>query len=173
MEGRRSDAQPHRRRPRGIAADSYEQAAVVLSVPLGRWGFPLFCASLAIGCAGAALELALDMSYIIAQAFGWDWSENQKPRDAARFALVYTGGLALATVPSFAGIDPLKLTMFSMAATVLALPIIIAPLMVIMNDRRYLKSHTNGWVSNIAVALIVALGFVLAVLAIPVQIAGA
>src|SRR5207248_5357313 len=31
--------------PRGIVADSYEQAAVMLTPPLGRWGFWLFCAS--------------------------------------------------------------------------------------------------------------------------------
>jgi Mn2+/Fe2+ NRAMP family transporter len=158
--------------PRGIAAQTYEQAAAVLSVPLGRWGFWLFCASLAIGCAGAALELALDVSYIIAQTFGWAWSEDQTPHQEARFALVYTGAIAVAALPSLAAIDPLKLTMFSMAVTVIALPIVVAPLLVIMNDPRYLKSHTNGVAANIAVALIVVLGFALAVLAIPVQLTG-
>lgn len=158
--------------PRGIAADSYEQAATILSLPLGRWGFWLFCASLAIGCIGAALELALDLSYIIAQTFGWQWSENQMPYEEARFALVYTGALAVGALPSLAGIDPLKLTMFSMAVTVMALPIVIAPLLVVMNDRRYLKSHTNGWTTNVAVAVIVAIAFALAVLAVPVQLAG-
>jgi Mn2+/Fe2+ NRAMP family transporter len=139
---------------------------------LGRWGFWLFCASLAIGCAGAALELALDVSYIIAQTFGWAWSEDQTPHQEARFALVYTGAIAVAALPSLAAIDPLKLTMFSMAVTVIALPIVVAPLLVIMNDPRYLKSHTNGVAANIAVALIVVLGFALAVLAIPVQLTG-
>src|SRR5919199_1515086 len=86
--------------PRGIEADSYEQAAAVLSVPLGRWGFTLFCLSLAIGCVGAALELSLDLSYIVAQSFGWDWGEDKRPVDEARFALTYTTGLALATTPS-------------------------------------------------------------------------
>ena len=159
--------------PRGIAAQTYQQATVVLSIPLGRWGFWLFCASLGIGCAGAALELSLDVSYIIAQTFGWQWSENQRPHEGARFALVYTGALALAALPSLAAVDPLKLTMFSMAVTVIALPIVIAPLLVIMNDRRYLRSHTNGWTTNVAVAVIVALAFALAVLAIPVQLTGA
>ena len=58
--------------PRGILPASYQQAAAVLGVPFGRWGFWLFCASLFIGCVGAALELSLDVSYITAQTFGWN-----------------------------------------------------------------------------------------------------
>ena len=72
---------------------------------MGLW---LFCASLGIGCAGAALELSLDVSYIIAQTFGWQWSENQRPHEEARFALVYTGALALAALPSLAAVNPLS-----------------------------------------------------------------
>src|SRR6266581_4914364 len=81
--------------PRGITAESYAQAAMVLSVPLPRWGFWLFCASLGIGCGGAALELGLDVSYITAQSFGWNWGENQQPIEGARFALTYTCAMAL------------------------------------------------------------------------------
>jgi Mn2+/Fe2+ NRAMP family transporter len=159
--------------PRGIDAESYQQAAGLLSVPLGRWGFTLFCVSLAIGCVGAALELALDLSYIVAQSFGWEWGENKRPIEEARFALTYTIGLALAMIPSLIGIDPLELTMFSMAVTVLALPIIVGPLIVVMNDQQYLKSHTNGVVANVAVVFVIALAFVIAILAVPVQWLGA
>jgi Mn2+/Fe2+ NRAMP family transporter len=158
--------------PRGILAGSYHQAAAVLSVTFGRWGFWLFCASLFIGCVGAAFELALDVSYITAQTFGWNWSENQKAADSPLFAVVYTAAILIATVPSLLGVDPLKLTMFSMALTVVMLPLITAPLIVLMNDKRLLKSHANGWITNVAVTAIIILSFVLAVLAIPVQIIG-
>ena len=87
--------------------------------------------------------------------------------------MVYTGAILIATIPSLLGIDPLRLTMFSMALTVVMLPLIIAPLIVLMNDKRLLKSHANGWISNFAVIVIILLSFVLAVLAIPVQIIGA
>lgn len=156
----------------GIKPETFRDAAGVLNGPLGRWGFWLFCASLFIGCAGAALELSLDLSYIIAQCLGWNWGESQRPASEARFALIYTGALAIVTIPTLLGIDPLQLTMLSMALTVVALPIMLAPLLVVMNDRDYLKSHTNGWVSNLAVLVIVVLSFVLAVLAIPLQVIG-
>jgi hypothetical protein len=41
-----------------------------------------------------------------------------------------------------------------------------------MNDKRLLKSHANGWITNVAVVLIVVLSFTLAILAVPVQILG-
>jgi Mn2+/Fe2+ NRAMP family transporter len=158
--------------PRGIAVDTYQQAAVALSQPLGRWGFWLFCASLFVGCLGAALELGLDASYIIAQSFGWKWGEDQAPDVEARFAMTYTAILLLAPLPTLAGIDPLKFTMFSMSLTVLALPLIVGPMLVIMNDRRRLKTHVNGWFSNIAVFTVILIGIVLALVSIPLQVLG-
>ncbi len=76
--------------PQGIQVDSYEQAALMLTKPLGYWGFILFAASLGITCFGAALEISLDTAYIVAQAFGWNWGENLHPSNAARFSFVYT-----------------------------------------------------------------------------------
>ena len=142
----------------------------MLSLPLGHWGFRLFWLSLFIGCVGAALELALDVSYIAGQTFGWAWSENQPPGEEARFAIGYTLAIVVATTPSILGVDPLKLTMFSMAVTVVVLPILIGPLLVVMNDAEYLEQYTNGWITNVAVAAIVALAVVLAALAIPLQL---
>lgn len=156
--------------PRGIEGETYQQAATMLSLPLRHWGFRLFCASLFVGCVGAALELALDVSYIVGQTFGWAWSEDQRPGEEARFALGYTLAIAVATAPTLLGIDPLKLTMFSMALTVVALPILIGPLLVVMNDEQYLKEYTNGWITNGAVFTIVVIAFLLAIVAIPLQL---
>lgn len=158
--------------PRGIRAETYQESAFLLTVPFGPWGWPLFWGSLFIGCVGAALELSLDLSYIVSQTFGWDWGESQKPAEEARFALVYTAALALAPVAAIAGVDPLKLTMFSMAMTVVALPVVVGPLIVLMNDGQYLKSSTNGPVTNTAVIVIIALAFLLAIVAIPLQLVG-
>jgi Mn2+/Fe2+ NRAMP family transporter len=158
--------------PRGIEIERYEQAAWVLAVPFPAWGFWLFVASLGVGCFGAALELSLDISYIVAQGLGWQWGEDLRPRDDARFALVYTGALALAAVPIACGVEPLELTLLSMALTVVVLPFIVFPLLVIMNDERYLKNHRNGPITNAAVVLITVLGALLAMAAIPLQLAG-
>src|SRR5256885_11997603 len=76
--------------PRGIVPNTFGDGLPVLGVPFGRWGLWLFLASLFIGGVGAGLELALDVSFILAQAVGWNWVENPKPAHAGRFALVYT-----------------------------------------------------------------------------------
>jgi Mn2+/Fe2+ NRAMP family transporter len=158
--------------PRGVEVTSYEQIPPILSTPLGGTGFVLFVASLAIACFGAALEIALQLAYLTAQGFGWRWGENLRPREAARFALVYTAALPLAALVIVAGIDPLKLTVFSMALTALSLPVTVVPLLVIMNDPLYLGDRTNGWISNAAVLAVSVVACVVALVAIPLQLLG-
>jgi Mn2+/Fe2+ NRAMP family transporter len=157
---------------RGIQVDRYEQIPLLLSTPLGRTGFWLFAASLGIACFGAALEIALQLAYLTAQGFGWRWGENLRPREAARFALVYTLALPLAALVIFAGMDPLKLTILSMALTALSLPITVIPLLVLMNDPLYLGEHTNGWISNAAVLVVSVIACIVALVALPLQMLG-
>jgi Mn2+/Fe2+ NRAMP family transporter len=158
--------------PRGIQVDRYEQIPLLLTSPLGRWGFRLFVASLAVACFGAALEIALQLAYLVAQGFGWRWGENLRPREASRFALVYTVALPLAALVIVTGIDPLKLTVFSMALTALSLPVTVLPLLVLMNDPMYLGDRTNGLISNAAVLGVSVVACVVALVAIPLQLLG-
>ncbi|MEG4024180.1 divalent metal cation transporter [Microcoleus sp. S13C4] len=158
--------------PRGIQVDSYEQAALMLTQPFGYWGFVLFAASLGIACFGAALEVSLDTAYIVAQAFGWNWGESLHPKEAARFSFVYTVFVFLASLLMVVGIDPLQLTLFSMALTAVILPVTIIPFLVLMNDREYVGDHCNGWISNSITIFTMVLAFVLAIVAIPLEVLG-
>ena len=158
--------------PRGIQVDSYEQAALMLTQPFGYWGFVLFAASLGIACFGAALEVSLDTAYILAQAFGWNWGESLHPKEAARFSFVYTVFIFLASLLMVVGIDPLQLTLFSMALTAVILPVTIIPFLVLMNDREYVGDHCNGWISNSITIFTIVLAFVLAIVAIPLEVLG-
>ncbi len=158
--------------PRGIQVDSYEQAALMLTQPFGYWGFILFAASLGVACLGAALEVTLDTAYIVAQAFGWNWGESLHPKEAARFSTVYTVFVFAAALLMVVGIDPLQLTLFSMALTTVILPAVIVPFLVLMNDDRYVGEHRNGWIGNSVVIFTIALAFVLAIVAIPLELIG-
>ena len=158
--------------PRGIQVDSYEQAALMLTQPFGYWGFVLFAASLGVACFGAALEVSLDTAYILAQAFGWNWGETLHPKEAARFSFVYTVFVFLASLLMVVGIDPLQLTLFSMALTAVILPLTIIPFLVLMNDREYVGDHCNGWISNSITIFTIVLTFVLAIVAIPLEVLG-
>ncbi len=158
--------------PHGIQPDRYLQTGTLLSGAFPRFGFALFVGSLGIGCFGAALELSLDTGYVAAQAFGWSWGEDLAPARDARFCLTYTAALVVATLFTLAGVEPMRLTMVSMALTVVVLPLPLAPLIVLMNDEAYVGNHRNGVVTNAAVVAILGIALVLALIAIPLQLLG-
>jgi Mn2+/Fe2+ NRAMP family transporter len=158
--------------PRGITMDSFEQAPLMLSVPMGRVGLWLFAASLFITCFGAALESALTVGYVLAQGLGWDWGESKRPRQAPRFALAYTTAIAVGVLPVLIGVNPLSLTVFTMALTAATLPLVVVPFLVIMNDEHYLGGHRNGRLGNALVLVVIFLAAVLAIVSIPLEIIG-
>ena len=158
--------------PNGIDIDKFDQAALLMTTALPRWGFYLFAVSMLIACLGAALEISLAISYFFAQGFGWNWSESLTPSKDARFCLTYTIIILLAAVPLLLHIDPIKVTMISMALTAATLPLAIIPFLFLMNDPIYLGEHRNGWISNSVVGIVILISFVLAVISIPLQIIG-
>jgi NRAMP (natural resistance-associated macrophage protein)-like metal ion transporter len=158
--------------PQGMKVEHYSQLPALLIPVFGYWGFWLLIASLAIACLGAAMEITLEMAYFTAQGFGWNWSENQRPLDEARFSTMYTVTLILGSITTLIGFDPLKLTIFSMAVTAATLPVSIVPFLFLMNDYSYVRAYRNGWFSNAVVILIIGLAFVLSLVAIPLQIFG-
>src|ERR1041384_7191276 len=108
--------------PRGIQVDSYEQAAMMMLQPFGSWGIPLFAACLGTACFGASLQVALNLSYLFSQGFGWQWSENLKPHEDARFAIIYTLAIPLGAFLVVILGAPLQITTFSMALNALLAP---------------------------------------------------
>jgi Mn2+/Fe2+ NRAMP family transporter len=158
--------------PRGIRIDKYEQLAIVLTPIFHGWGFWIFVVSLFVCCFGAAVELALGTAYMLGQTLGWNWSENRKPKEGTRFAVTYTlmllaGGLVMVT-----GVDPLKLTMLSMALTSVILPVMIVPFLLLLNDEEYVHEHRNGWLGNTVVIVTTLVASVMAIVAIPLELLG-
>lgn len=157
---------------RSIKVDHADQAALMLVGVLGRKGFWLFVFSLFIASFSAALEVSLSVAYFVAQGFGWNWGENLRPVDDARFSLVYSGAILLAMLVLLSGVDPLKLTLFTMALIAATLPVAVVPFLALMNDAGYLPKHRNGRLSNTIVLLTVLLASVLALVSIPLEILG-
>ena len=86
--------------------------------------------------------------------------------------MVYTAAVVIATIPVAIGADPLKLTNIAMVLSAATLPLLVVPFLFIMNDKHYLKQHTNGWWSNAFVIAVTLLAFVLAVISLPLEIMG-
>ena len=158
--------------PRGVHVERFDQMVPLLTAPFGRAGLWLFVAALGIACLGAVLEITLAIAYLLAQGFGWNWGENVKPKDAARFAATYTLALVLAMLPVVVGIDPLKLTNISMVLTAATLPVAVLPFLVLMNDPAYVGRHANGRLGNAVVLAVIVLACVLAVVSLPLELVG-
>jgi Mn2+/Fe2+ NRAMP family transporter len=158
--------------PKQIQVESYEQAALMFLPPFGSWGVTLFALALAAGCLGAAVELGLNAGNLVSQAFGWPWGANKERRETARFSLTFTAILLLAMLISLTGFDPLRLTLICVALTVVIMPLIVLPFLVLMNDDRLVKTHTSGPIGNGLLAALTILGAVLALVVIPLEILG-
>jgi Mn2+/Fe2+ NRAMP family transporter len=158
--------------PRGIEVARYEQAALILIPALGRWGLPLFAATLGVCCFGAAMEVSLATAYMLAQTLGWNWGENKKPDKEARFAMTYGIMLLLGGSLLLTGIDPLKLTMYAMALTAVILPLIVVPFVLLLNDETYVHEHRNGPIGNTVVIVTIILASIVAIVTIPLEILG-
>jgi Mn2+/Fe2+ NRAMP family transporter len=158
--------------PKGIDVDKFEQAALLMTTALPRWGFYLFGVAMLFACLGAALGTSLSIAYFFAQGLGWNWSEDLTPSKNARFAFAYTIIIFLAALPLLFGVDPIKVTLVAMALTAAMLPLSVVPFLFLMNDPIYLGEHRNGWISNSVVTIAILISFVLAVISIPLQIIG-
>ena len=159
-------------RPKGVQVDTFPQAALLMTTALPRWGFYLFAFSMLFACFGAALEISLAIAYFFAQGFNWSWGEDLEPSKDARFAFVYTIIILVSAVPLMLHVDPIKVTMLSMALTSATLPLAIVPFLFLMNDPIYLGKYRNGWISNSIVGIVVLISFILAIISIPLQIFG-
>jgi len=157
---------------RGVDVQHDRQLRELLVPAFGRAGVPLLLVSLGIACFGAALEVALGLAYLVAQGLGWNWGEDLRPREDARFCLVYTIALVVGAIPVLAGANILALTNVSMALTAATLPLSIVPFLILMNDRRMMGTNRNGPVGNTVVVGIIALAVVLALVTIPLEVAG-
>lgn len=158
--------------PAGLRAHDYHELPMLLVPVWGKAGFWLVVGAIAVACVGAAAEGLLCVSYLVAQGLGWNWTENPRPKQHARFSLTYTIVVPIAAIVAVVANDPLDVTVVAMALTALSLPFAIFPFLVIMNDRRWMGRHRNALATNLFVGGVMALALALAVVSIPLQIFG-
>ena len=70
------------------------------------------------------------------------------------------------------GVDPLRLTLIAVGLTVMLMPIVVLPMLVLMNDDRFVKGHRSGPVGNAILAAVTILGALLALIVVPLEILG-
>jgi Mn2+/Fe2+ NRAMP family transporter len=158
--------------PHHVKVESYEQAAAMFVPVYGRWAVTLFALSLGIGCFGAAVEITLNAGYALGQSLGWTWGIDKKRVDVSRFVAAFSFVLLLSIAIASIGFDPLRLTLISVALTVVIMPLVVLPFLVLMNDEKYVGRHASGPFGNGLLALLTLLGALMAIVVIPLEIFG-
>jgi manganese transport protein len=153
--------------PRHADVSTLRDAAEPVSSSLGLVGLVLFGIGAFAVSMGAGLETALSGAYSVCQYFGWDWGKQGRPRDAPMFTLIYLAMLLVAIVIAFTGVDPIQLTVVTMAAAAVALPFTFLPLLIVANDADYVGDQVNRPALNAAAIVILVLLTLVAVAAVP------
>jgi Mn2+/Fe2+ NRAMP family transporter len=153
--------------PGGMSGQTLDEIGITLDRAFGQVGAALFALVLIAACLGAGLEIVLSIGYHVAQDFGWEWGEEKKPVQAARFNLILTIYLIASFVLMLIVGDPLQLALVGSAVVALVLPVALVGFIILMNDRDYVGEQTNGAFSNFATIGVIAVAFVVAVVSLP------
>jgi Mn2+/Fe2+ NRAMP family transporter len=150
--------------PRGVSVDDLAQVALPVAVVVGKLGLAAVLVGIFAATFGAALETGLSAGYSVSQYLGWQWGKYVRPREASRFHLVVVLAILGATLFALSGVDPVKVTEYSIVLSAAALPLTYFPILVIANDPDYMGDRTNGRLLN-------AIGFVYLVVLVVVSAA--
>jgi Mn2+/Fe2+ NRAMP family transporter len=157
--------------PHDIEVDELSQVALPVAVALGKLGLAIVLIGTFAATFGAALETSLSAGYTVAQYLGWPWGKHRRPREASRFHVVILIAVLIGVVIACSGVDPVKVTEYSIVLSAAALPLTYFPILVIANDPAYMGAdHTNGRVLNTIATAYLLLLSVVAVATIPLMI---
>ncbi|MEW6349042.1 MAG: divalent metal cation transporter [Thermodesulfobacteriota bacterium] len=134
----------------GIKVEDASQAALALRPIAGDYSGWLFAFGLFNASMFAASVLPLSTSYTICEAFGWESSLDKKFSEAPEFyglycSLVLLSGLFI-LIP---GLPLVPIMFVSQVLQGVALPVVLVFLLLLINDPKVMKEHTNGFVLNL------------------------
>jgi NRAMP (natural resistance-associated macrophage protein)-like metal ion transporter len=150
-----------------IQVDDAAQAALALQPLLGRLAGVTFGAGLIGASMLGAFVVSLATAWAFGEAFGWRCSLNDGLR-AKRFTALYLACIFVAAgIVLVPGLPLIKLTVDVEAFNGFVLPIVLAFLLLLINDRRVMGERRNSLLGNVVTialsVVIVALGVWMAI----------
>lgn len=139
---------------------SFENLAQVLENKIGFWGIYLLGLGLFAAGFSSAITAPLAAAITAKSLFG-----NFKPQKwtlkSLNFKSVWILVLFTGLVFSWMNFKPIPIIILAQALNGLILPFIAIFLIFLVNDKKLLKEHCNGWKANLAMALVVWVSLVL------------
>ena len=154
-----------------IQVNHLDQAALPVSLQLGKLGLAVALIGFFAATFGASLETTLSNGYVVSQFFGWSWGKLVSPRQAPLFQLVLLVSILAAAGLALTTIDPIKITEYSIVFSAVALPLTYIPVLIVANDPGYVQDKTNSQLSNALGIVMLVIVTVAALAAIPLMIA--
>ncbi len=137
---------------RGIEVETAEQAAIALAPVAGPWAEALF----GIGLLGASLlaasVLPLATTYAVCEVLGWERGIDRSPDQAPAFYGLYTAQLAISgIIVLIPGLHLFPLMWLSQVANAVLLPVILAVMLSLANNRHIMGNWHNSRPQNVLV----------------------
>jgi manganese transport protein len=132
----------------GIEPEFLGTIGLGAEVPLGQIGLLLALVGILFAVSGAAIDTLFAGAYNLAQFLGWEWGRYRHPRGAPRFTVTWLVLLVLALAFVETGVDPVQLTEYAVISSAVALPLTYIPILLVANDRAYMREYVNGRVAN-------------------------
>lgn len=156
--------------PAGISVTSLSQVVLPVAEGAGKLGLAFVLVGMVAATFGAALETTLSSGYTLAQFFGWSWGKFRRPAQAARFHLSMIVCLLVGIGVLATGVDPVLVTEYSVVFSAIALPLTYLPILIVANDRQYMREHVNGRAVNLLGMVYLVIILVASIAAIPLMI---
>jgi manganese transport protein len=155
---------------KGIEPEFLGSITLGAEVPLGQIGLLLALIGILFAVSGAAIDTLFSGAYNLAQFLGWEWGRYRHPSGAPRFTLTWIVLLVLALGAVMTGVDPVQLTEFAVIFSAVALPLTYIPILLVANDRAYMREYANGRLANTFGLIYLALIMIISVTAVPLLI---
>jgi manganese transport protein len=154
----------------GIQPEFLGSIALGAEVPLGQIGLLLAIVGILFAVGGAAIDTLFSGAYNLAQFLGWEWGRYRHPRGAPRFTLAWLVILVIALGCVMTGVDAVQLTEYAVIFSAVALPLTYIPILLVANDRAYMREYVNGKLANVLGIVYLFVILLVALTAVPLMI---
>jgi manganese transport protein len=155
---------------KGIEPEFLGSITLGAEIPLGQIGLLLALVGILFAVGGAAIDTLFSGAYNLAQFLGWEWGRYRHPSGAPRFTVTWLVLLVLALGAVMTGVDPVQLTEYAVIFSAVALPLTYVPILLVANDRAYMREYVNGRVANVFGLIYLVVIVFISVTAIPLMI---
>jgi Mn2+/Fe2+ NRAMP family transporter len=156
--------------PTGVAPQIPGSVALQTAIPFGKLGLVVALLGMLFAMGGAAVETCMANAYSLAQFFGWEWGRHKKPWEAPRFTLAWIVVMLVALAIVMTGVEVMSLVGYAVVFSIVVLPLSYLPLMLLANDKSYMREYANKWLAKSLGWLFFVIVTVAAIAAIPLYL---